>query len=148
MQIKAFKKNELFQKNRLPGLLFPRMEIEDKKEKTPHFKKVVAHIHNSWIALKGFGYPFVGRDFKDLKNMCRIFQPWGVCALWDTFVASESEWIKNKSGYSISSFCRCLPWLVDDPNWKKKAKDYEMSMVGDYPQEIMDLLDESKFKII
>jgi hypothetical protein len=112
--------------------------VEVKKKTSPYFPVLIEHIDKSWLKIKGMHYPFAGKDFKDLKGFSRSFQEWGVMALWDAFMASDSEWVR-KSGYSIGAFVKCLPWLVDDPGWKRQAKTYEEKMVQPLTPEIETL---------
>lgn len=104
----------------------------------PLFNNLTKHIDATWFRLRDFHYPFAGKDFKDLKNLCRIFQIWGVMALWDAFMASDSEWVQ-KSGRSINAFGKCVPWLVDVPGWKAQAKKYEEQLAGAYPADVIEL---------
>lgn len=107
---------------------------------SPYFSRLIEHIDQSWLRLKGINYPFAGRDFRDLKGFCRSFQEWGLMALWDAFVASQSEWVK-KSGYSIGAFVKCLPWLVDDPGWKLAAKKYQLEIEEPLPTDLFTIVD-------
>lgn len=111
--------------------------MKEKKEKSQFFKFLVEHISQSWFRLKGYPYPFQGRDFKNLKGYCRSFQEWGVMALWDKYVECDNDWVK-KTGYSLGGFYACLPWLTDVSGWKDKAKEYEKKMVSP-PIEIQEL---------
>ncbi len=95
---------------------------------------------------KDMHYPFSGRDFRDLKNFARTFRPWGVMALWDCFMVSDSEFVK-KSGYSIGAFIKCLPWLVDDKGWKKRAVEYEAGMVEPLPDDLFAVVDNIAKKL-
>ncbi len=94
-------------------------------EKEQGFKNLVDHIDVTWRKKKGsqIGYPFRGQDFQALKAFCRHYRAWGLAALWDNFVTVENDWIK-KSGYSLTAFFGCLPWLVDLP-WKERANKYQ-----------------------
>lgn len=116
-----------------------------KKKTSPYFKKLVDHINCSWLVRKKYAYPFSGRDFRDLKNMCRIFQEWGVMALWDEFVNSDNDWVR-KSGYSISAFLKCVPWLVDLKGWKERASKYEIEVAGQFHKVVVDLFKKFKLK--
>lgn len=109
-----------------------------KKHEKNFFKIVVNHIDETWYQKKKIHYPFAGKDFKYLKNYCNKFTEWGIMALWDSFIASESSWVKQ-SGYSLDAFFRCLPWLVDDPSWKYKAKIYEIEEFPPISDEILEL---------
>lgn len=113
-----------------------------KKQFQNWFKRLVDHIDQSWRVKKGLKYPFSGRDFKNLKNMCGHFQEWGVMALWDVFMESTSDWVQ-KTGYSLDGFSKCLPWLVDDKRWKFRAAKYEKDFPPP-PKEVVELFDTSK----
>lgn len=113
--------------------------MNKKKQPSPYFQTLVDHINDTWKAKKGFGYPFQGKEFRGLKSAARNFKEWGLMAMWDAFLKSDSEWIKT-TGYSISAFLGSLVWLVDDKEWKHKAKEYEKKMVPEYPKDILSLL--------
>ena len=117
-----------------------------KQKASPYFPKLVEHIDASWMKMKGMHYPFAGRDFSDLKGFCRSFQEWGLMALWDAFVASDSDWVR-KSGYSINAFVKCLPWLVDDRGWKAAAKRYESEMAEPLSTELFTVVDNLAKKL-
>ncbi len=116
-----------------------------KKEKQPleHWVAMISHIDSTWRNMKKveFGYPFQGRDFRDLRHFAKVFKPWGVMSLWDAFLASDGEWVK-RSGYSIGAFISCLPWLVDIPGWKDSAAKYEKKILGNMPPNIQEILEK------
>jgi len=60
-------------------------------------------------------------------------------ALWDAFVASPSDWVKQ-SGYSIGAFVKCLPWLVDDKGWKAASRRYEAEMAKPIEGDLLELM--------
>lgn len=102
---------------------------------------MVNHIFLTWQAKKkvDFGYPFAGKDFRDLRNAARQFKAWGVKALWDEYLICADEYVV-KSGYSVGLFCRCLVWLVDRPHWKGRAKKYEEELMGPVVEDVIKLL--------
>lgn len=112
---------------------------KDPKKTSPYFLKMIDHIDQSWMRIKSMHYPFSGRDFKDLKAFTRNFQEWGIMALWDVFMRSNSDWVR-KSGYSVSAFIKCLPWLVDDPGWKAQSQKYMNLMSVPMPDQLGELL--------
>lgn len=116
------------------------------RKTSPYFQKLIEHIDQSWMNLKGMHYPFSGRDFSDLKGFCRSFQEWGLMALWDVFAASQNEWVR-KSGYSINAFIKCLPWLVDDKGWKIVARKYESEMIHPLPTELFTVVNNLAQKL-
>lgn len=108
------------------------------KETSPYFKHLVDHISKRWREKKGFGYPFRGREFKELKLATNSFMEWQLMALFDVFIDSQKEWVRG-TGYSIGGFLSSLVWLVDDPNWKYRAKEYE-EKIAPIPKEIGDII--------
>src|SRR5258708_2699626 len=115
--------------------------MKQKKEKSehPHFKFIIDHIDETWFKLKGFHYPFAGKDFRDLKNIVRIFQQSGTLALWDCFIESNNSWVVE-SGYSLGAFGKCLTWLVDVPGWKSKAATYEKKFMEESENKLLEEL--------
>lgn len=124
----------------------PKERRKKDRRTSPYFRTMVDHIDSSWMKIKGFHYPFNGKDFSDLKHFCASFQEWGVMALWDAFVNSDNDWVK-KSGFSLSAFFRCLPWLVDVPGWKEKAATYEKTILPMVSEEITDLFKDFKITV-
>ena len=95
------------------------------KKPTNEFCILIDHIDKSWKIKKRaeFGYPFMGKDFRDLKGLGRVYSVWGVMALWDVFLSLENDFNRN-TGYSVWQFQRQLPFLVDDPFWRAKRDKY------------------------
>jgi hypothetical protein len=91
---------------------------------SPFWQSLIDHINDTWKLKKGFGYPFTGRDMRDLKGMERIFGIHGTMALWDVYIAIDAPFVK-KGGWNIGFFCRSIPWLTDDKGWKFEALKYE-----------------------
>lgn len=106
------------------------------------WERLLGHISRRWRERKNseFAYPFTGRDYKDLRHFARVYQPWGVMALWDAFVERPDEFNK-RTGWSIFQFTRQLPWLVDDPSWKSRARQYEQEFVRPLPDDLSALVD-------
>ncbi len=107
--------------------------------KTQNWQDLITHIDKKFKEVRGFGYPFTGRDFKDLKDMVRHFEVWGVMALWDVYMSMDSEYIK-KQGYAIYNFCRSIPWLTDK-DWKSRAQKYEKELCPPIKKEIQELFE-------
>ena len=110
------------------------------KEKTsPYFHHMIEHINFGWKKKKGMNYPFRPRDFKELKLMTGNYPEWYLMALFDVFIQTDNnEWI-NDNGHSIGAFLSCVPWLVDDPNWKMRAREYE-SKIAPLPKGIEEII--------
>ena len=113
--------------------------VQKEKKVSQFWVPLISHINRTWRDKKGSDYPFVGRDFRLIKNAVSNFQEWGVMALWDEFLEKENDWIKS-TGYSVYAFSCCLPWLVDAPNWKWKARDYEEKMFPAPPIDASSLI--------
>lgn len=97
--------------------------------KKDQWKAMICHISEKWKKQKKceFGYPFTGKDFKDLKALASIYGVSGVQALWDTYLELKNDF-NAKTGYSIYHFQRELPWLLDDPFWRSKRDRYESNL--------------------
>ena len=110
-----------------------------KKETSPYFQFLISHINDSWKRKKGFGYPFRPREFKELKMMTHNFPEWQLMALFDVFIEDHSEWVAE-SGHSINAFLSCIVWLVDNDNWKMRAKEYEKK-IAPLPKDIEKIIE-------
>lgn len=113
-----------------------------KKDKSEFWKQMIDHIDSTWKKKKGseLGYPFTGKDLKDLKSFTRTFQEWGIMALWDVYLNRENEF-NRKTGYSLFQFLRQLPSLVDDRGWKAHAKVYEKQLGATLPEKLLTLFE-------
>lgn len=111
------------------------------KKPIEHWQILIDHINDTWVTKKrvDFGYPFIGRDFRDLAGFVRNFKIWGLMSLWDNYLDSNNEWVRDK-GYSINVFCSCLVWLVDIPGWKARARQYEDKIVGKMDAEVLSII--------
>lgn len=100
-----------------------------KEGATPFWAEVVAHIDTTWKAKKKVPYHFTGHIFKELKGLCRTYQPWGVMALWDDFLATGNDWVRS-TGYSFTAFVHSVDKLVDNYAWKVDAQKYEKILLA------------------
>ena len=90
----------------------------------PFWKEMVGHINDTWMRFKrGTKYPWKGKDFKALKGLYGLYQPWGVMALWDAYLRSGDTWAADH-GYDVSTFSAQIPKIVDDHCWKQAAQSY------------------------
>lgn len=105
---------------------------------------MIDHINEKWKNAfsppKEYSYPFLPKDFKDLKHFAKHYQPWGVMALWDLYVQTANDFIK-KNGFTVFHFTTNLPRLLDNWGFKAIAKGYEKTMVEDKSPELFDNLD-------
>lgn len=113
-----------------------------KNPKVPHWQELVDHVNNTWKRKKKseFNYPFMGRDMKDLAHFARVYQPYGVMALWDVYLKQADEWTL-KHGLSIYIFTTQLPRLVDQ-DWKGQARIYQEGMPDTPPEKIAEVIEK------
>jgi len=104
---------------------------------------VVDHINDTWKKRKRseYGYPFVGRDLKDLRHFCLVYHQWGIMALWDCYLAGADDWTV-KHGFSLAEFYRQLPRLVDQP-WKQRAAMYEPLFPANPPPPVTEFINKT-----
>jgi hypothetical protein len=107
-------------------------------KKTEFWNDMIKHISFRYSRLKGHDYPFTGKDFVELKNAARIFQPWGIMALWDIFIDFADDYTR-KNGFSIWCFLRQIPKLTDNPLYKPSAEKYQQVLIGTKPNKILEL---------
>ena len=126
---------------------------KEKREKRPEFKTMVDHIDLTWRKAKksDTGYPFHGRDFKDLKHFVGYYQEWGMMALWDIWIETATPWAKS-TGLSLGAFFKSLPGLVDRKDWKIRAAAHEAKMMPPMEEKVMELfvnwkIEEKKYAI-
>lgn len=95
------------------------------KKKDPTWHILIDHISETWKIKKRaeVGYPFTGRDFRDLKVLGHVYTNYGVMALWDVFMGLENDF-NAKTGYSLWQFQRQLPFLTDDVGWRHRRDKY------------------------
>ncbi len=115
--------------------------INDNDETTPFWKDLVAHIDNTWKKKKGVGFYFRGKMFRELKELARIYTPFGVMALWDLYLSDTSDDFVKAAGHSFEMFCSKIPKLLD-MSWKGAMRKYETQFLGDYPKIIDDIAKE------
>lgn len=110
------------------------------KPKIECWKELVEHVNETWKQKRqvDYGYPFTGKDFKDLGHCARLYMVWGVMSLWDLYLEQADDYVK-KRGFDIYTFTRQLPRLLDQ-NWKPLARQYEEVLLPDIPPEVVALL--------
>lgn len=105
----------------------------------PFWKETVDFISESWKRKKGSAFYWRGQHFKNLKILIGLYQPWGVMALWETYLQLQDPWAKN-AGYSFEMFESKIASLVDDPGWKGAARGHEDKLLGAMPPDISAVL--------
>jgi len=91
-----------------------------------------------------YGYPFTGKDFKDLAHYARVYMIWGMMALWDMYLEQADEYTL-KRGLDVYTFTRQLPRLLDQ-NWKNLARQYEDALLPDIAPEVLTLIKQPEKK--
>jgi hypothetical protein len=103
------------------------------KNSVEHWQLMIDHIDKSWRAKKrGAPYFWLARDFANLRRAARVYEPWGVMALWDCYIESGDTFAISQ-GYNVTEFVRQIPRLVDG-NWKVLAAGYRDKLEPRDPQ--------------
>ncbi len=100
-----------------------------KVEKTtvPFWQELVKHIDTGWANKKGAPYPWSPHEFKKLSDMARIYQPWGVMAMWDLYLGGT--YFGKLTGYMIDGMKKDIGVIVDDSRFKGLARQYEEKLL-------------------
>jgi len=118
---------------------FVKAKKQREKKDRPYWKELIAHIDQSWFKKKGVKFFWEARHFKQLGNLCRHFQPWGVMALWDLHLTISDDWAYKK-GYSFECFLSRISKLIDEPLFKSRSKVYETKLAGEIPKDLSKVL--------
>lgn len=94
-----------------------------------YWQPLVDHINSSWITKKKAPYPWSPFEYAQLSQLTRIYQAWGVMALWDLYLVTETYWAKQ-TRYMIEGLKRDVGVLVDQPRWKDLCKQYEEKLLS------------------
>jgi hypothetical protein len=96
------------------------------KEKKPIelWAETVEWIHQTWMRKKGRKYPFMARDFNQLKLLRRYFTAPEVMALWDSYLEA-SPFFGSKTGYLISGFWEERSILLESAPFKNRLAMHE-----------------------
>jgi len=126
------------------------MSVLKKKKKTlpkiEYWQELVDHVNETWKVKRrvDYGYPFTGKDFKDLAHYARVYMIWGMMALWDMYLEQADEYTL-KRGLDVYTFTRQLPRLLDQ-NWKNLARQYEDALLPDIAPEVLTLIKQPEKK--
>lgn len=128
--------------------VFGKKRKKEDRKTSPYFKAMVNHIDQAWRKARksDTGYPFHGRDFKDLAHFVSYYQESGLMALYDMFLESQSDWVK-RTGHSLQAFFKCLPGLLDKGGWKARAEKYEKGMLPPVEPEVLELFKDWKIEV-
>lgn len=103
--------------------------------------KMIDHINEGWKKAwnppKEHSYPFLPKDFKDLKHFAKFYHPWGVMALWDIYIDTANDFLR-KNGLTIYHFTTNLPRLLDNRSFKSIAAGYEKGMAEDHSLDLFE----------
>lgn len=110
------------------------VRVPKKQKELPidFWKELVAHMDRTWFVKRKAKFFWKAQHFKHLRSMAKLYQPWGVMALWDAFLGMNDDWVRA-TGYSFEAFAAKIPKLVDDSFWKMGAKSYEEELNGPMP---------------
>lgn len=99
------------------------------KSAAPFWKPMIEHLDVTWsLKKRGTKYPWSGKDMAHLKRISRLYNEWGVMALWDVYLATDDDWAR-KNGFNVVEFVRQIPRLVDGIAWKNRAADHEKRLI-------------------
>ena len=121
-------------------------DVRSQKKKNgpsiPFSKELLDHVVQTWEAKRKNKYPLHGgKHMAILKNAAKIYQPWGVMALWDIYLDTSDDFYR-RAGYSIEMFSTQLTRLVDNSGWKLRAEKYEQALNGGPAPDLTALLDK------
>jgi hypothetical protein len=91
------------------------------------FQNLKQHVADEWQKKKNAPYTFRPTEDGLLKALCNAHTVWGTMALWDVYLESKDDFAR-RNGYNITEFFRQVPRLVDDPDWKKRAREHEKKL--------------------
>ena len=84
----------------------------------------LAYVDSAYVRKLGSHYPWTNLARKNLWNLASLYSAWGVLALWDLYLESESDWAR-RTGWSVYGMIRDSGRLVDQPNFKQLASRHE-----------------------
>lgn len=113
-------------------------KVKKEKPPTPFFKEMVEHIDKTWKKKKGVPFYFRPHYFRELKELARIYTPFGVMSLWDLYLIETDEFAR-KAGWSFEMFLSKIPKLLDIACWKTWRNEYEKKFCGDMPDFVEEL---------
>ena len=96
----------------------------NERPRVEYWRELLAHIDAAYRKKFGRHYPWNNLVRKNLWNLARVHSAWGVMALWDLYLASESWWAKQTS-WSVYGMIRDAGRLLDDSGLKKLAVKHE-----------------------
>lgn len=99
-----------------------------KKNPIPYWREMVLHIDKSWFVKKrGTKYLWMARDFANLRRAAKLYEAWGVMALWDLYVQGNDTFAVAQ-GFNVTEFVRQIPRIVDG-NWKARAEAHRQKLM-------------------
>jgi len=101
-----------------------RLRQANQKPHVEYWHELLAYIDSAYAKKLGRHYPWNNLVRKNLWNMARVHSAWGVMALWDLYLESESWWAR-RTGCSVYGMIRDAGRLMDDSRLKKLAANYE-----------------------
>ena|SRR5437879_6205434 len=99
----------------------------NQKPHVEYWHEVLAHVDSVYAKKFGQHYPWNNLARKNLWNLARVHSAWGVMALWDLYLETESHWAR-RTGWSVYGMIRDAGRLTDDPRFKQLAFKHEESL--------------------
>ena len=100
----------------------------NQKPHVEYWHELLAYIDSAYAKKLGRHYPWNNLVRKNLWNMARVHSAWGVMALWDLYLESESWWAR-RTGCSVYGMIRDAGRLMDDSRFKQLAAKHEEHLV-------------------
>jgi hypothetical protein len=104
------------------------VKLKRPKAEVAFWNDLVRHIDTAWMKKKGAPYPWSPHEFKKLHDLVRVYQSWGMMAMWDLYISLETYWGKL-TRFMLDGLKKDVGVLVDDPRWKTLAKQYEEKLL-------------------
>ena len=101
-----------------------RLRQANQKPHVEYWHELLAYIDSAYAKKLGRHYPWNNLVRKNLWNFARAHSAWGVMALWDLYLETESRWAQ-RTGWSVYGMIRDAGRLMDDLRFKQLAAKHE-----------------------
>jgi uncharacterized protein YdaU (DUF1376 family) len=112
------------------GIASKPKKTRQQKPPMAFWNDLVKHIEVAWMKKKGAPYPWSSHELKKLSDLARIYQSWGVMAMWDLYMSLDTYWGRT-TRYMIDGLKKDIGVIVDDPRWKMMSKQHEERLLQD-----------------
>ena len=99
----------------------------NQKPRVEYWRELLAYVDAGYRKKFGRHYPWNNLARKNLWNLGRVHSAWGVMALWDLYLGSQSGWAR-RTGWSVYGMIRDVVRLMDDARFKQVALRHEESL--------------------